>query len=304
VIPLGRVVYGVMIILLLASAVGYVQADISGRFPDTGDYNGMYLDYTISGVSLDSSKDTTDVENFVGGDTTQHTRKLYGKVTGKTVTLSGTLHGKNIELSKSPRPLHPWVTTIGYAKLSVDVLNGDQDVSLNSGNDPFTEKWSRPFMLTKGAPSTDYNPVEIEVEAYTDAYDNGDDPQHLVELWLFGEFSEPSSVPNVKPSSASPQPVPPPSEPGIPWVLIVGPLAIAAIAAIAAAKTLGKKKPEEKKEKKDKGPTQYILQISPVDTIKVSTKEGGSFTATAWKVNETGGSPGPFGSAPFRNGVG
>jgi hypothetical protein len=80
---------------------------------------------------------------------------------------------------------------------------------------------------------------------------------------------------------------PPPDEP-FPWVVVVGGLAAVAIAAAAIAKGLGKKKPDDQ-EKKDKGPVGYILQISPTDTIKISTKEGGSFTVTAWKVDENGG---------------
>jgi hypothetical protein len=79
---------------------------------------------------------------------------------------------------------------------------------------------------------------------------------------------------------------PPPEEP-FPWMVVVGGLAAVAIAAVAAAKLLGKKAPEEKEKKKQKA-VRYILQISPTDTIEVSTKEPGSFTAAAWKVDENG----------------
>ena len=78
----------------------------------------------------------------------------------------------------------------------------------------------------------------------------------------------------------------PPEEP-FPWLVVVGGLAVVGIGALAVLKGLGKKKPGEK-DKKDQGPEGYILQISPTDTIKVSTKERGSFTATAWKVGENG----------------
>ncbi len=72
----------------------------------------------------------------------------------------------------------------------------------------------------------------------------------------------------------------------IPWVVIIGGLAAAGIAAVAISKGLGKKKTGEKKEKK--GPVRYILQITPADKIKVGPNEPGSFTATAWKVDEKG----------------
>ena len=77
-------------------------------------------------------------------------------------------------------------------------------------------------------------------------------------------------------------------ESGIPWVAVAG-IGAVAVAAAAIAKAMQKKKPDDKqKEKKDEGPVGYILQISPIDTIKVNTKENGSFTATAWKVDENG----------------
>ena len=72
----------------------------------------------------------------------------------------------------------------------------------------------------------------------------------------------------------------------IPWVVIIGGLAAAGIAAVAISKGLGKKKPGEKEEKK--GPVRYILQITPTDKIKVGPDKPGSFTATAWKVDEKG----------------
>ena len=78
----------------------------------------------------------------------------------------------------------------------------------------------------------------------------------------------------------------PPEEP-FPWLVVVGGLAVVGVGALAVLKGLRDKKPGEK-EKKDQGPAGYILQISPTDTIKVSTKERGSFTATAWKVGENG----------------
>jgi hypothetical protein len=78
----------------------------------------------------------------------------------------------------------------------------------------------------------------------------------------------------------------------IPWLPVVGGLALVAAAAAIIAKGLGKKKPGEQKsvekEKKDEGPAGYILQITPSDTIDVSTKKSGGFTATVWKVDRAG----------------
>ena len=75
-------------------------------------------------------------------------------------------------------------------------------------------------------------------------------------------------------------------ESGIPWIPVIG-IAGVAIAAIALANRMRKQKPDDK-EKKEEGPVGYILQISPTDTIKVSTQEPGAFTASAWKVDEKG----------------
>jgi hypothetical protein len=78
----------------------------------------------------------------------------------------------------------------------------------------------------------------------------------------------------------------------VPWLPVVGGIALVAAAAAIIAKGLGKKKPEEKKpvekEKKDEGPAGYILQITPSDTMVVSTKKTGGFTATVWKVDRAG----------------
>ncbi len=78
----------------------------------------------------------------------------------------------------------------------------------------------------------------------------------------------------------------------VPWLPVVGGLAIVAVAAVLISKGLGKKKPEEKKsvdkEKKDEGPAGYILQITPSDTLDVSTQKPGTFTATVWKVDRAG----------------
>jgi len=75
-------------------------------------------------------------------------------------------------------------------------------------------------------------------------------------------------------------------ESGIPWVPVIG-VAGVAIASIALAARMRKQKPKDKK-KKEEGPVGYILQISPTNTIKVSTSAPGSFTASAWKVDEKG----------------
>jgi hypothetical protein len=75
-------------------------------------------------------------------------------------------------------------------------------------------------------------------------------------------------------------------ESGIPWVPVIG-IAAVAIAAIALANRMRKPKSGDK-EKKDDGPVGYILQISPADTITISTEKPGSFTASAWKVDEKG----------------
>ncbi len=78
----------------------------------------------------------------------------------------------------------------------------------------------------------------------------------------------------------------------VPWLPVVGGLALVAAAAALLIKGLGKKKPEEKKpvqkEKKDEGPAGYILQITPSDSVVVSTKKSGGFTATVWKVDRAG----------------
>jgi hypothetical protein len=95
------------------------------------------------------------------------------------------------------------------------------------------------------------------------------------------------STVTTKPDSPYEPPyVPPDEEHDIPWVVIIGGLAVAGIAAVAISKGLGKKKPGEKEEKK--GTVRYILQITPTDTIKVGPNKPGSFTATAWKVDEKG----------------
>jgi hypothetical protein len=76
---------------------------------------------------------------------------------------------------------------------------------------------------------------------------------------------------------------------GIPWVPVIG-VAGVAIAAIALAARLRKQKPKDK-EKKEEGPVGYILQISPTNTIKVSTSAPGSFTASPGRSMKKGPHP-------------
>jgi hypothetical protein len=81
-----------------------------------------------------------------------------------------------------------------------------------------------------------------------------------------------------------------PPEPGIPWVVIVGGLAVVAVAAGLIAALRGRpKSPDRPPEKKgEQPPDQYILQLSK-DSLKVGPEKNDSFTATAWKVTEDGG---------------
>jgi len=72
-------------------------------------------------------------------------------------------------------------------------------------------------------------------------------------------------------------------EPEFPWVVVVGGLAAVAAAAVLISQIL-KKKPK----KKGQPPLEvYILQLSK-DNLTVSSKKNDSFTATAWKVTESG----------------
>jgi hypothetical protein len=73
-------------------------------------------------------------------------------------------------------------------------------------------------------------------------------------------------------------------EPEFPWVVVVGGLAAVAAAAVLISQIL-KNKPK----KKGQQPLEvYILQISK-DNLTVSPKKNDSFTATAWKITESGG---------------
>lgn len=73
-------------------------------------------------------------------------------------------------------------------------------------------------------------------------------------------------------------------EPGFPWILVVGGFAAVAAAAALISRIL-KKRP---KKKGDPPLEVYILQLSK-DNLTVSPKNNDSFTATAWKVTESGG---------------
>jgi hypothetical protein len=93
---------------------------------------------------------------------------------------------------------------------------------------------------------------------------------------------------------------PPESDDGLPWVVIVGALAVLGAAGFAGAKLLGGKKktaaagkPEEKKKKKEQEKVRYILQLS-TDRLTVTADATAHLTVTAWKIiGDTPSAPAP-----------
>jgi PGF-CTERM protein len=77
-----------LVCLLLAGIITPVTAQASGNYPATGSFNGMTIQYTISGVTVNN---TTDVENFTTS------RTLTGTVDpgANTVSVTGTVSMKS-----------------------------------------------------------------------------------------------------------------------------------------------------------------------------------------------------------------
>jgi hypothetical protein len=252
--------YLLIFLLLILLAFTPAMAGFSGRYPETGDVNGMVIDYRVEGADFVSQ----------GPSSYSNTLAIVGTMTpgARTLTVSGTVYTSEYSAD----------ALISATRTSGGTNDGGQQVEkkihVNPGSAPFSVSVSIPNSgLTDGGFNINlkgnYPPGNIPRDTAIDVSGS-----------LMRSAGPGTTVgPSVRP--------PPPDEPGIPWLPIVGGIAAVAIAAAAIAKGLGKKKPDDQK-KKDEGPAGYILQISPTDTIKVSTKESGSFTVTAWSVDENG----------------
>jgi hypothetical protein len=260
--------YLLIFLILILAAYTPAAAGFSGRYPDTGDVNGMFIEYRVDGADFVSQ----------GPSSYPNTRAVLGTMTPgtRTLTVSGTVFTSE----------HPADADFTMTRTSGGTNDGGQMVEKkihvnpgSPGSAPFSVSVSIPNSgLTDGsfniALGGVYTPGDIFIR------DNGVDVSgSMMRSGGQGSTVQPTLSSYTPPSS---------DESGIPWLPIVGGIAAVAIAAAAIAKGLGKKKPDDQK-KKDEGPAGYILQISPTDTVKVSTKESGSFTVTAWKVDENGG---------------
>jgi hypothetical protein len=267
--------YLLIFLLLILLAFTPAMAGFSGRYPKTGDVNGMVIDYRVEGADLVSQ----------GPSSYSNTWATVGTMTpgARTLTVSGTVSMDN-------QYIYYGETMSGAYSADAEILVQRTSGGTNDGGQLDQKK----IHVSPGSPGL--TPFSVSVSIPNSGLTDGNFNINLKGNYPPGFIPRENSIgvsgslmrsggsgttvgPSVKP--------PPPEEPGIPWVPIVGGLAAVAIAAIAIAKGLGRKKPDDQK-KKDEGPAGYILQISPTDTIKVSTKESGSFTVTAWNVDENG----------------
>jgi hypothetical protein len=158
----------------------------AAQFPeDRPEFNGLAIDYTLTGVSIDSGTDSGDFNWW---------KHLSGKVTGKTVTFSGTVHGYNSKFPDSGQ----WAstTTVG---VSITAGSEHAEQTIHSTDDPATEgkTWSRPFSVSVKVPD-DAQSVTISV-GESGSYGNGE----ARGLGVDGTFTNPSYDPNAKPLSSS-----------------------------------------------------------------------------------------------------
>jgi hypothetical protein len=264
------------IFLLLLLAITPTMAGFSGRYPETGDVNGMVIDYRVEGADFGSE----------GASSYQNTHYIYGTITpgtdslivSGTVSMSGhyTYNSETISGASAD-------ATISATRTSGGTNDGGQRVEkkihINPGG-------SSPFSVSVSIPDSSLTDATFNIDLIG-KYPPGFIPRGTGIDVSGSLLRSGGSGKTANPPVTGGTPLPP-EGPGIPWLPIAGGIAAVAIAAAAIAKGLRKKKPDDGK-KKDEGPAGYILQISPTDTIKVSTKKGGSFTVTAWKVDENGG---------------
>ena len=146
---------------------------------DQPEYNSMKIDYTISGVSIDSSSISMS-ESF---DWWKH---LKGKVTGKTVTVSGTVTGHNEKKGSTTE-----------ASVSVSAGSRHAEQIFHSSDDPYGPypSWKKPFKVTINVPD-DAKTVEVSISESVFDGQRG--------MGVQGTFTNPSYNPNAKPSSSSP----------------------------------------------------------------------------------------------------
>lgn len=179
------------ICMLLGLALGLVLVFLcvpahAVVFPDSmTDFNGLSIDYMVSGASIDSSSESGDFNWW---------KHLSGKVTGKTVTFSGTVHGVN---TKGKSGDWSSTTTVG---VSINAGSQHAEQTIHSTDDPATEgkTWTKPFKVTINVPN-DAKTVTMSV-GESGSYGNGE----VRGLGVDGTFTNPSYDPNAKPSSSSP----------------------------------------------------------------------------------------------------
>ncbi len=258
------------IFLFLLLACAPAMAGFSGRYPETGDVNGMVIDYRVEGADFVSQ----------GPSSYPNTLATVATMTPGTgtLTVSGSLYMSG----------YPADAVITMTRTSGGTNDGgklvEKKIHVNPGS-----PGSTPFLVSVSIPNSGLTDGSFTIDLEGD-YPPGEVPRASSITVSGSILRSGNSGTSTTPSVTGRTPFPS-DEPGIPWLPIVGGIAAVANAAAALAKGLGKQKPEETddEKKKDEGPVGYILQISPIDTIKVSTKEGGTFTVTAWKVDEKGG---------------
>jgi hypothetical protein len=181
--PKKSLVSGILALTLLLAVI--CAPAFAAKFPeDREEFNGLAIDYTLTGVSIESGTDSGDFNWW---------KHLSGKVTGKTVTFSGTVHGYN---SKYPSGEWASTTTVG-----VSITAGSQhaEQTIHSTDDPATEgkTWSKPFRVSVNVPD-DAQTVTVSV-GEAGSYGNGEDRG----LGVDGTFTNPSYDPDAKPSASS-----------------------------------------------------------------------------------------------------
>lgn len=78
------VVCGIAVAAFAAMAGTAAAASFSDRFPETGAFNDMAIEYTVSGFTVGQPQDRDD---FV------ESRYASGKITSRTITITGTVYG-------------------------------------------------------------------------------------------------------------------------------------------------------------------------------------------------------------------